>query len=85
VTIVAESPNHPGGIVRRLLASAIMTVLLFVPPAWSDCKSDCQNEYQSDVESCKAQLDDPDDAQELQICMDDAKSEYELCFGECEN
>jgi len=49
------------------------------------CKSDCQNEYESAVESCKEQHDDPDDADMLKSCMDDAKSEYESCISECES
>ena len=53
--------------------------------AIADCKSDCQNGYESEVESCKEQYDDPDDADVLKVCIDDAKSEYESCIDECEN
>ena len=49
------------------------------------CKSDCQDEYESAVESCKEQYDDPDDADMLKVCTDNAKSEYESCIDECEN
>jgi hypothetical protein len=49
------------------------------------CKSDCQDEYESMVESCKEQYDDPDDADMLKMCIDNAKSEYESCIDECEN
>jgi hypothetical protein len=49
------------------------------------CKSDCQDEYESEVESCKEQYDDPDDADMLKMCIDNAKSEYESCIDECEN
>jgi hypothetical protein len=49
------------------------------------CKSDCQDEYESEVESCKEQYDNPDDADMLKMCVDNAKSEYKSCIDECEN
>lgn len=49
------------------------------------CKSDCRDDYESAVESCKLMYDDPDDADMLKICIDDAKSEYESCIDDCEN
>ncbi len=54
-------------------------------PSWAGCKSDCQEDYQSEVESCKTNYEDPEDADELQMCMDDAKSEYQSCIVECED
>ena len=49
------------------------------------CKSDCQNEYESEVESCKEMYDDPGDANMLRMCIDDAKGQYQSCIDECEN
>jgi len=49
------------------------------------CKSDCRGEYESEVESCKDQYDDPGDADTLRMCIDNAKSDYQSCIGECEN
>jgi hypothetical protein len=69
----------------RLLISLAMVVLLCAPNAWADCKSDCQNEYESEVDSCKALHDDPDDADMLKMCIDSAKSGYESCIDECED
>ena len=51
----------------------------------ADCKSDCQDEYESEIGSCKTRYDDPDDADELQTCMENAKSEYDSCVNECED
>jgi hypothetical protein len=51
----------------------------------ADCKSDCQDEYQSEVDSCKALPDDPDEPDALETCMDDAKSQYESCIEQCED
>jgi len=33
----------------------------------------------------RTEQDDPDDADELQVCIDNAKSEYESCIDECED
>jgi hypothetical protein len=52
---------------------------------WAGCKSDCRDEYESQVDSCKLLYDDPDDADELQRCIQNAKDEYESCIEECEN
>ena len=69
----------------KLVICLIIGVLLYGSNAWAGCKSDCRNEYDSEVESCKTQYDDPHDADELQTCMDNAKSEYDSCIHECEN
>ncbi len=76
---------------NRICAMSLLLLLLLgaalfsPPPAWSDCKSDCQGEYQSEVESCKTQFEDPDDANDLQACFDDATRDYQSCLEECEN
>jgi len=49
------------------------------------CKSDCRDEYESEVESCKLLHDDPDDADDLQLCIQIAKDDYESCIEECDN
>jgi hypothetical protein len=69
----------------RFLISLVIVVLLCMPNAWAGCKADCQDDYQSEVESCKANNDDPDDADDLKICLDNAKGEYEACVNECED
>ena len=68
----------------RFLISLVIVVFLFTPHAWADCKSDGPNDYQSVVNSCRANYDDPDDAEDLRTCMDDARKEYESCLEECE-
>ncbi len=69
----------------RLLMSLALVLLLSGSQAWAGCKSDCLDEYQSEMESCKVNYDDPDDADDLRMCIDNAKSEYESCIEECEN
>jgi hypothetical protein len=68
---------------KFLIALFILT-LMYGGQARADCKADCQNEYQSGVNSCRTQYDDPDDADDLKTCMDDAKKEYDSCLEECE-
>ena len=69
----------------KFLISLAVVLLLYLPNAWADCKSDCQDEYQSEVNSCKEQYDDPDDADELQTCLNDARRGYESCINDCED
>jgi hypothetical protein len=69
----------------RFLMSLVIVVLLSMPNAWAGCKSDYQDDYQSEVESCKANNDDPDDADELKIYLDNAKSEYDAAIGRLMN
>jgi hypothetical protein len=70
-----------------------MTIKRFILPAalfamsaamvWAGCKSDCRAEYDSEIESCKSQYDDPDDVDELRQCIQNATDEYESCIEEC--
>jgi hypothetical protein len=72
---------------KWVIAILIFVLILFgfTQRLIAGCKSDCKNEYESAVESCKALHDDPDDADMLKMCIDDAKSEYDSCIDECES
>ena len=48
------------------------------------CKSDCRDEYQSEIESCHQQYDDPEDALDLQTCLQDAKDQHDDCIRNCD-
>lgn len=75
----------------RKLALIVVIVLAFYVPfaitsfAWAGCKSDCQDEYQSEVESCKSTYEAPDESDDLRMCIDNAKDEYNSCIEECES
>jgi len=69
----------------KFLISLAVVLLLYLPNVWADCKSECRDEYESAVKSCKEQYNDPDDADDLQMCLDDATSEYDSCIAECED
>src|SRR5437667_12243561 len=61
----------------------LVTIKRFILPAflfamssamiWAGCKSDCRDDYESEVESCRLIYDTPDDADELQMCIQNAK------------
>jgi hypothetical protein len=53
--------------------------------AWAGCKSDCKDQYDSEVDSCKSIHDDPDDSEDLRMCIDSAKDDFDSCIDECEN
>ena len=52
---------------------------------WAGCKSDCRDEYTAEVESCNRRYDEPDDADDLRRCVENAKETYDGCVEECEN
>lgn len=62
----------------------LLCALSLAAPSYAGCKSDCADEYQSAREDCNNQYDDPDDADELQACLDDAKTTYDECVENCE-
>ena len=72
----------------RLLICFAMAVILCGSQAWADCRSDCEDEYQSEAKSCRNLHDDPndpDDVGEFEVCMDSAEKEYQSCISECKN
>jgi hypothetical protein len=75
----------------RKLVLMFAMVLLFCCPfgnptsVWADCKSDCRDQYKSDVQSCNLLNDDPEDSNILQLCMDNAINQRDSCIAECED
>jgi hypothetical protein len=66
-----------------LLLGSTLTAASF---ATAGCKSDCHDEYESAVDSCKSSYgSDPDDADSMRSCVDDAKSDFDRCEDECES
>ena len=71
-------------IIKRFL----LPLVLFIAASamiLAGCKSDCRDEYESEVESCNRRYDDPDDADALRRCIQNAKDEYESCVDECDS
>lgn len=66
-----------------MISRLALTVILYAASAvmiWASCKSDCRDAYQSEIESCHQQYDAPDDADDLQTCLQDAKDQYDSCL-----
>jgi hypothetical protein len=51
---------------------------------WAGCKSDCKEEFQSEIETCHLTYDNPEDAEDLKMCVDAAKETYDDCIRECD-
>jgi hypothetical protein len=52
---------------------------------WAGSVSDCRDDFDSEVASCRSLYDEPDDADDLQQCIQDAQDEYQSCVEECTN
>ena len=57
--------------------------LLLSFPVPAGCMSECREKYDSDVEDCRLLHDGPEDADDLRLCIDDAKAEYDDCEEDC--
>ncbi|MGO9139675.1 MAG: hypothetical protein ACLP9S_15585 [Syntrophales bacterium] len=69
--------------VITILMILVLTISIAPTKIWADCKSDCRDEYRSAIEACQSQYDDPDDADTLISCIDDAEDGYEYCIEDC--
>jgi hypothetical protein len=69
-------------VIKRFILPAVL-VAMSSAMIWAGCKSDCRDEYDSAIESCKSRYDDPDDADELRQCIQNATDEYESCIEDC--
>jgi hypothetical protein len=45
--------------------------------------SACKEEYEDAVEDCSMAKDEPEDAADLKMCLDEAKDAYKSCVEEC--
>jgi hypothetical protein len=69
---------------RIYLAAALITVALLLPRrARATCGEDCDSTYQSDVESCSQQFSDPEDGNDLSLCVQNSKDDYSSCLDDC--
>ncbi len=67
----------------RTFFSSILLAFAVASIAAAGCKSDCRDEYDSAVESCKLLHGNPGDADDLQSCIQSAKDDYDTCIEEC--
>jgi hypothetical protein len=59
----------------------ILLLLVLSSNTWAGCKSDCKDEYESEVKFCKSSHDDPDDSDRLTKCLENAKDKFPLAAG----
>ncbi len=65
----------------KITARSAVTVALFnltalSPFGQAGCKSDCRDDYESEIDSCHELYGDADDADDLQRCVQDAKDDF---------
>ena len=69
---------------KRLRILAVVALSLSTAAAiWASCVADCKDEYDSAVRSCKVLYGAPKESDDLQDCIQHAKSEYEDCINGC--
>jgi hypothetical protein len=54
-------------VVLRILPLSLGILLSLPAPAV--CVSDCKHEYASAIDDCKVMYDDPDDSDDLEMCL----------------
>jgi len=57
--------------------------IAFPALVYAACKSDCREEYESARDDCVLLYDHPDEADDLQMCLQSAKDDYDECIAEC--
>jgi hypothetical protein len=67
--------------------SVLLTILLAASSAlvWAGCVSDCKDDFDASVANCKLMYDEPDDADDLELCIQSARADYEACIEECKD
>jgi hypothetical protein len=69
----------------RLVLLLVFLFFFCASNAGADCKSDCEEDYLKAKDECGATYDATGDADERQICLDQAKADYESCLEECKD
>ncbi len=63
-----------------------MTIILTTVSAWTGCISDCKSKYESEVDDCHLiHGNDPEDADDRQMCLEDAKDTYDPRKDGCQS
>jgi len=68
---------------RSLVLVTLFIAGICVVPARAGSVSDCKAEYEDAVEDCSLVDDEPEDAADLKMCLDEAKDQYKSCVEEC--
>ena len=62
----------------RKITIITAVALSMATTAWASCRDD----YESDVQQCQIMYSDPDDADDLAQCVQQAKDDFDDCVGE---
>jgi hypothetical protein len=68
--------------IRRFILPVILFAVSSVMIS-AGCVSDCKDDYDSPLASCKSQYDDPEDADDLEFYIQAAKDDYQSCIEDC--
>jgi len=53
--------------------------------ARADCRSECENQYESNIQMCSSLLNRGAKPDALEVCMINAERVYDTCLDECED
>jgi hypothetical protein len=74
--------KHRPWLIGMFLVAAALTVSAV--PAGAGCDEDCNGEYVSALDECRAQYDHGDQSlQDLEDCLVDTRGEYDDCIDDC--
>jgi hypothetical protein len=70
------------------MTRSVLPLMLLTASAaliWAGCVSNCKDDYDSAVAHCKLLYDAPDDADDLERCIQSARYDYESCIEDCKD
>ena len=53
--------------------------------ARASCRSDCDDQYASNIQSCSSLLNGSSNPESLEACMNNTERTYDTCLEECED
>lgn len=84
-SVGTTAPDVANRSTMKTIAIIIATSMFIAATAYAGCKSDCRDEYESEISTCQIMHDGPDDADDLVSCIESARSDYESCVDDCNN
>jgi len=70
----------------KLLILLALVVFFCASNAGADCKKDCERDYFTAIQECKSTYNKPEDPkceEKCQLCIDQAKKDYDSCLDQC--
>jgi hypothetical protein len=90
-SLINSLVTHFAGLTSRmrktlafLIFVTVMLALIGLGKVLAACGGDCDSTYQSDSASCHLMYgSDPDDADDLSMCIQNARDDYRTCTESC--